>query len=359
MRRMSPGAVDRASGLHPGAGGEMIAPRMTLFQKFATAALVSVIVLIFVGAIVRVTGAGMGCPDWPKCWGRYIPPTKVEDVDLSKVDFSKFERAAKRYGRDPATVTPEHILESFNPVHTWTEYINRLSSLPVGFFSVATMLLAFSRQRRRPWVVAASVLSVILVGVNAWMGKEVVSSDLKPGVLTIHMALAMLLVLPLTYSCWRGTSSPWRIAGDDGFRAKMRRMTALLLLLIFAEGVLGTEIRELNTELAKSHPGMQRAEWIGILEQSAVYLLHRSFSWLILVVAILAYVAARRIGRPGRVATGVVAVVFAQMFLGLIMARVEIHPVVQVLHLGLSAILLALVTLWFSASFKISEASDA
>jgi cytochrome c oxidase assembly protein subunit 15 len=337
----------------------MIGPRMTLFQKFATAALVSVIVLIFVGAIVRVSGAGMGCPDWPKCWGRYIPPTTVEEIDTGKIDFSKFERAAKRYGRDPETVTPEHILENFNPVHTWTEYINRLSSLPVGFFSVGTMVLALLRQRRRPWVVAASVLSVFLVGVNAWMGKEVVSSDLKPGVLTIHMALAMLLVLPLSFMAWRGTSATWAIAGDDSFRRRMRGMTALLLLLIFAEGVLGTEIREINTSLAKAHPGMQRAEWIGILESSWVYLIHRSFSWVIVVAAILAWVWTRRVAKPGMVATGVLVVIFAQMFLGLIMARVEIHPAVQVMHLGLSAILLALGTLWFCGTFKPAGESHA
>ena len=336
----------------------MIGPRMTLFQKFATAALVSVIILIFVGAIVRVSGAGMGCPDWPKCWGRYIPPTKVEEVDLSKLDFAKFERAAKRYGRDPETVTPAHILENFNPVHTWTEYINRLSSLPVGFFSVGTMVLALLRLRRMPWVVAASVFSVILVGVNAWMGKEVVSSDLKPGVLTVHMALAMLLVLPLTFTSWRGTPTPWVISGDDSFRRKMRGMTAVLLLLIFAEGVLGTEIREMNTSLAKAHPGMERAEWVGILESSRVYLIHRSFSWVILVAAILAWVRTRRISKPGKVACGVLAVVFAQMFLGLIMARVEIHPAVQVLHLGLSAILLALSTLWFCGTFRGEAGSE-
>ncbi|MCW1914003.1 COX15/CtaA family protein [Luteolibacter sp. GHJ8] len=319
---------------------------MTLFQKFATAALVSVIVLIFVGAIVRVTGAGMGCPDWPKCWGRYIPPTKVEDVDLSKVDFSKFERAAKRYGRDPATVTPEHILENFNPVHTWTEYINRLSSLPVGFFSVATMVLAFSRQRRRPWVVAASVASVILVGVNAWMGKEVVSSDLKPGVLTIHMALAMILILPLSYAAWAGTERRWRIPAGGPALFRMRMVTVILLLLIFAEGVLGTQIREMNTHLAKTHPGMGRAEWIGVLESSWEYLVHRSFSWGILGTVLLAWWWMKAEGRPGKIATGALAVVIAQMVLGLIMSQVEIHPVVQVAHLGLSAILLALVTVW-------------
>ncbi|MBU6327966.1 MAG: COX15/CtaA family protein, partial [Verrucomicrobia bacterium] len=72
-----------------------------MFQRCALAALVSVIVLIFVGAIVRVTGAGMGCPDWPTCWGCWVPPSKVGDVDFSKLDIQKFQRKAERMGRDP------------------------------------------------------------------------------------------------------------------------------------------------------------------------------------------------------------------------------------------------------------------
>jgi cytochrome c oxidase assembly protein subunit 15 len=327
---------------------------MTRFQKFATAALVAVIVLIFVGAIVRVSGAGMGCPDWPKCWGRWVPPTKVEQVDLSKLSFEKFERAAKRYGRDPSTVTPEHVLNSFNPVHTWTEYINRLTSLPVGFFTVATLVLALLHQRRRPWVRTASALSVLLVGVNAWMGKEVVSSDLEPGVLTVHMALAMLLVLPLSFAVWRGCERPWSIPVDDAMRRRLRGLIGVLLLLIFVEGLLGTRIRELNTELAKTHPGAGRAEWIGILEQTGSYLVHRSFSWVILAASLWAWWLVRRNGAAGVVANGVLGVIFAQMVLGLIMAQVEIHPVVQVLHLGLSGILLALTTIWFCGTWRIT-----
>lgn len=323
---------------------------MTRFQKFATAALVAVIVLIFVGAIVRVSGAGMGCPDWPRCWGCLIPPTDVSQVDLSKLNFEKFQRAAARYGRDPATVTPEHILENFNPVHTWIEFVNRLTSLPVGFFTVATMTLAFLGQRRRPWVCSAAVLSVLLVGVNAWMGKEVVSSDLKPGVLTLHMALAMLLILPLSFSAWRGCEQPWRVPGDEAFRRRMRRLLGVLLLLIFAEGVLGTRIREINSEFAKTHPGLDRSEWIGMLEHSWIYLIHRSFSWVILIAAVVGWFWTRRLGPAGKVASGVLAVVLAQMTLGLVMAQFEIHPVVQVLHLGLSGILLALMTVWFCGS---------
>ena len=332
---------------------------MTRFQKFATAALVAVIVLIFVGAIVRVSGAGMGCPDWPKCWGRWVPPTKVEQVDVTKLPFDKFERAAKRYGRDPSTVTPEHVLESFNPVHTWTEYINRLTSLPVGFFSVATLVLALLTQRGRPWVRSAATISVLLVGVNAWMGKEVVSSDLKPGVLTIHMALAMLLVLPLSFAVWRGCERPWAIPVDDAGRRRLRTIIGVLLLLIFVEGMLGTRIRELNTEFVKTHPGLGREQWIGLLERDWSYLIHRSFSWVILFASIVAWRQVRRNGAAGRVANGVLAVIFAQMILGLIMARVEIHPTVQVLHLGLSGILLALTTIWFCGTWRITGCAEA
>lgn len=325
---------------------------MSLVQKFATTALVAVIVLICVGAIVRVSGAGMGCPDWPRCWGLLIPPTKVEQVDLSKLDFKKFERAAARYGRDPSTVTPEHILENFNAVHTWTEFINRLTALPVGFFSVATLVLALFREGRRPWVPMVAFASVILVGVNAWMGAQVVSSDLKPGVLTVHMALAMLTIFPMTFVAWRGCAQPWSIAGDDGFRRRMRGLIGVLLVLIFVEGVLGTRIREMNSHLAKTHLGLGRAEWIGILESSWTYLIHRSFSWLILAAAAFAWWRSRQSGPAGRTAAGALAVVVGQMVLGLIMARVEIHPVVQVAHLGLSAVLLALVMLWFCGTFR-------
>jgi cytochrome c oxidase assembly protein subunit 15 len=142
------------------------------------------------------------------------------------------------------------------------------------------------------------------------------------------------------------------ISGDDAFRRRMRRIVGVLLLLIFVEGVLGTRIREMNTHLARTHIGMGRAEWIGLLEHSWAYLIHRSFSWVILAAALGSWWMSRKVAAPGRTATGVLVVVLAQMVLGLVMARVEIHPVVQVLHLGLSGILLTLATLWFCGTFK-------
>ena len=82
---------------------------MERFQKVALAALVSLFLLIFMGAIVRVTGSGMGCPDWPTCWGCLIPPWNVEQVDFEKLDIEKFRAKAERAGRDPATITVESL----------------------------------------------------------------------------------------------------------------------------------------------------------------------------------------------------------------------------------------------------------
>lgn len=323
-------------------------PTMNRFQKLAAAALVSVLFLIFVGAVVRVTGAGLGCPDWPKCWGCLVPPWKVEQVDLSKLDFEKFRNKAARLGRDPSTVTPEHILESFNPRHVWTEFINRLCSLPVGFFALATFVASFGRPRGQRVVLFTSMLCLLLVLVNAVMGAMVVYSGLKPGVLTTHMALAMLLITLQAYTVWRGSDQPASLPVTGPARASARAWVIGLFVLVVIEGIMGTQIRELTDEMAKFHGGAPREEWIGELEQTWVYVIHRSFSWLILVAVCVAWWLTREHsgGRPGKAATVTLAIVGVQMVLGLIMARLHIHPVSQVLHVGLAGILLASCVFW-------------
>jgi len=326
--------------------------RGSWFQRLAVAALVSVMVLIFVGAIVRVSGAGLGCPDWPTCWGCLIPPWKKDQVDLSRIDFDKFRAKAERLGRDPESVTPERILDSFNPVHTWTEFGNRLFSLPVGLLTLATFIAASMRRGRRGAVFWAAFGSLLLVLVNAWLGARVVYSGLKPGIITLHMALAMLLMALLVFTAWAGAERRWRI-GLEGPAAKWARLAiAALLVVTVIEGVLGSQIREMTDQMKLEHGGAAREEWVGQLEQTGLYLVHRSFSWVILAVAVVHFLAARRArsGKTGLVERAILGVVLAQMVLGLIMSQVAIHPVVQVLHVGLSSVLLCCEFLWFLAS---------
>ena len=112
-----------------------------IVNRLAWIGLISVIFLVLAGATVRVTGSGLGCPDWPFCWGCWVPPTDAKQIDIASLDLEKFKKHATRKGIDPETITRETILESFNPVQTWIEYGNRLASLPLG---LATLLLAFS-----------------------------------------------------------------------------------------------------------------------------------------------------------------------------------------------------------------------
>jgi cytochrome c oxidase assembly protein subunit 15 len=327
--------------------------RLTGFQKLAVAALVALIVLIFMGAIVRATGAGMGCPDWPRCWGKLIPPTAVEDVDFSKLDLEKFRRKAARYDRDPASITVESMRAEFNPVHVWTEFINRLTSLPVGLLTLGLFIASFWQRPERPAVFWAAFGSIVLVMVNAWMGAKVVESGLHPGTITLHMALAILLMCLLVFTAWRGRADPWRIefAGGGGWLGKLG--LALFVLVVF-EGVMGSQVRELTDQLAHSHPGEMRAAWVGELETTWVYLIHRSFSWLILATAIGFFAGARKFRRGGTswVEKLILSLVLAQMVLGVVLANVGIHPLTQVLHIGLSSILVSTLFLWLLGCFR-------
>ena len=325
---------------------------MVRFQKLATAALVSVLLLMFVGAIVRVTGSGMGCPDWPTCWGCLIPPTKVEDVNFDKLPVERFQKRAEREGRDPATITREELRTEFNPRHVWTEFINRLCSLPVGIFSLATFIAAFWQRPQRPLVFWIAFASLLLVLVNAWMGARVVYSGLKPGVLTTHLALAMMLLGALSYCAWRGTDHPWRASISPAAAKRLRVAISVLLVAIVAEGIMGSQIRELTDEMAKSHLLAPRSEWIGELEHRWIYLIHRSFSWAVLAASVWAFWIAKRHGSPGRVGTVVLGIVLAQMVLGVVMSQIHLYAWVQVLHVGLAAVLLAFTWLWLFGSHR-------
>lgn len=317
------------------------------YQKLAVAALVSVLFLIFVGATVRVTGAGMGCPDWPTCWGLLIPPTSVEEVDFDKLDIAKFQRKAERMGRDPSTISEETLRRDFNPRHVWTEFVNRLCSLPVGFFSLAIFIAAFWQRKDRPHVFWLSFAALLLVLANAIMGARVVYSGIAPGVLTSHLALAMLLICVLTHCVWAGTPQPWKVR-MSGKAPLVRKAVALLLVAVVAEGILGSQIREMTDELSKAHLDAPRESWIGQLESTSIYLIHRSFSWAILLLAAFAFILAKR-NQPGGVTPtqiGVMLIMLSQMALGLIMAQIHIYSWVQVIHVGLASILLSLVFRW-------------
>src|SRR6478609_7927833 len=110
------------------------------FQRINLFSIITLFVLILAGGVVRSSGSGMGCPDWPKCFGRYIPPTTASELPadykqtyadkrLAKnqkfakmLDVFGYDQLATRIRNDKSILVPEE----FNSTRTWTEYINRL-----------------------------------------------------------------------------------------------------------------------------------------------------------------------------------------------------------------------------------------
>ena len=172
-----------------------------IVHRLAWVALLSLILLVVVGATVRVTGSGLGCPDWPTCWGCLIPPTSADQINVDKLDLEKFKKHAARKGIDPDSITRETILDSFDPVHTWIEFTNRLASLPLGFATLFLFLFSlggkYASETKKLWVIGLSFFCLADVIVNAVMGAMVVRSGLQPGIITLHMALAFLLIVVL------------------------------------------------------------------------------------------------------------------------------------------------------------------
>jgi len=172
------------------------------------------------------------------------------------------------------------------------------------------------------------------------LGKNVVESGLKPGVITLHMALAILLLCVQVYIVFAGGERKPVIRLPE--RGAWVLGLVLFLAVVF-EGVMGSQVREMTDTLAKEHRDVARSEWAGELARTTVYLVHRSFSWAILALGVAFFWKTR--GTSGDFALGargtICGIVAAQMVLGVTMAHVSVFPVVQVLHIGLSSVFVA------------------
>lgn len=329
---------------------------MNRFQRIALTAFICLEVLIFVGAMVRATGSGLGCPDWPFCYGCWVPPTSADQIDFTKLNIEKFKAKAAQHGRDPATITPESLKAEFDPVAVWVEYCNRLSSIPLSLSVLVLLIASFGKvQGRRAWVRGAVWIALLCLLLNAWLGARVVLSGLKPGTITLHMALAILMLCVLVYAVWAGTDKPWRLGVG---RSTPRTVAFLLFALVVGEGIMGSQVRELTDHLAAVHSGHARSEWVKELEQSWIYLVHRSFSWLVLGFAIWFVRSMKSMrGSLGWLEKSILGLVFAQMLLGIILSQVGIVRVAQILHIGLSSLLVSALFLMLLVTGKPRAAS--
>ena len=110
---------------------------------------------------------------------------------------------------------------------------------------------------------------------------------------------------------------------------------------------MGSQLREQTDQLAQASAGLDRSEWIDQLGATLVYKVHRSFSWTLLITSALVLFWISK-AKSGSIAEPkwIFAMVVAMMLMGIVLAHVAIFQVVQVLHVGCTAVLLAITWHW-------------
>lgn len=323
-------------------------------RRISGIALTLTFVVILAGSIVRMTGSGMGCPDWPKCFGLLIPPTTASEVMFD--DHRTYDAGNMVIMNDTLWVAqhttqlgvwqrrdwkkyPHHDYAIFNPLHTWVEYVNRLATviygIPVLLLLPLSWLVFRRTHNRLPLLAAALINGAVLY--EAWLGKLVVDGVLEKGSVTLHMAGSLALIGLLTwYRFVLMAPSPGVVQGFH----RLRWWMALIWLLSVAQIFMGAQVREATDDISMMQP--DRSEWIAMMP--FIFKLHRSMSWLLLLVALtVGFMAYKSIPRWNNIAN-VVVMVLVSMVLGITLSEGDMPSFAQPLHLLSGALLFYVAT---------------
>jgi len=298
---------------------------MSNFRRFAFLTTIATYFLIFIGGLVRVSGAGLGCPDWPQCFGRWIPPTSINQV-------------------------PSGMAGQFNMTLAWIEYINRLCGMTVGILILITAVWAIVKLKSHKKILYPAIAAAVLTAFQGWQGSVLVSSLLEPIVITVHMLLALLIVSLLIYTTFQAyfIENKDRFDTQDRVPKELSRWFGWLWLLGLIQILFGTQIRSAIEMIQKEYPNMQSGEWLG----QVGFLNHIHMLIGILLLAFTWYVFTKVKPYRNKISSLVnqsvyatVVVVTIQLILGLVFVLFDLRPLTQVFHLWLASIYIGMVLL--------------
>jgi len=236
---------------------------MLRFRTLGLLTILFVYLVIIAGSVVRASGAGMGCPDWPTCFGQWIPPT-----DEAQLPANYHEIYAQRGYENT----------EFNPVKTWTEYSNRLVGVTLGLLILLTAWSSRHYLKSDKTVFFLSLSTVFLVGFQGWLGSVVVASNLQPFKITLHMLLALILVALLIYTVTRSQRDFLMQLDVSLLPTKVKTVLMVALGMTLLQIAMGTQVREAVDGIALAQ--VERQFWRE--DFPILFYIHRSFSSIIL-----------------------------------------------------------------------------
>ena len=278
---------------------------MSRFAKLAIAAAVATYALIVVGGLVRATDSGLGCPDWPLCFGAWVPPAEL---------------------------------------HAWIEHSHRLvAALAVGPLvgAVAVITVFSARRRDRPLLVAAVVAGVLVI-VQAALGGQVVIQGLRRELVTAHLAMALTVLALTIFIADRAAHGPM-----PGRRSALPTwLISLTGLAVFAQMLLGSWVTGHDAGLAYGDFPLMGGRVVPVVSsvEQAINVAHRALAVLVLGLVLWMGWAVRRSSAgplPRRLTAVAIALVLVQLALGAANIWSRLSAVFVVPHLAVGAALFA------------------
>ena len=255
---------------------------------------VLVYLVIAAGATVRMTGSGMGCPDWPKCFGYIIPPTDRSQLDWKKKhNYKKGEiiivneslyvavndfTSTKIYNSKNWMAYTKHEYSIFNSTHTWVEFLNRLLGAVAGLVTLLLFITSIFRFKMDYFKTLFSFFVILGMGFQAWLGKLVVDSNLISYKISTHMGMALLIILLLVFLLERENHLKIDFPRKKSFKILI---LISLIMTVFQIG-LGVQVREF-VDVQTDYWGLEnKSNWLA--KAPILFYIHRSFSLIVLAV---------------------------------------------------------------------------
>lgn len=296
------------------------------FRRLGMLTICAVYVVILAGGIVRASGAGMGCPDWPTCFGQWIPPTSEAQLPTNYHEIY----AARGYENT-----------QFNPVKTWTEYTNRLVGVTIGFLIFLTAWSSRIYLKSDKPVFYLAVTAFLLVGFQGWLGSTVVSSNLNPLKITLHMVVALLIVALLIYTITRSQRESFAKIDLNALPAKFPTVLNAVLIMSLIQITMGTQVRE-AVDFISHDLALERQFWRE--DFPIIFYVHRSFSSLILFTnAWLVWRLWQNVARNHPIVKAgflLMGLIVTAILAGISLDRLGMPPVAQPIHLLMANIIL-------------------
>ena len=302
---------------------------MKAFRRFSCFTTAATYFLIFLGGLVRVSGAGLGCPDWPRCFGRWFPPISYRQLP------------------------PEFDPNLFNFTLAWIEFSNRLVGLLVGILIVILAVWAIAKYRRNPKILVPSIIAAVLVAFQGWQGGQVVLSELAPFLVSVHLIIAFIIAALMIYISQQAYYLEYQDTEKDTvYPGWIKNGTRLLWLMIIVQVISGTQMRE-AIELKIAQFPLSSVSAI-ISQIGSIKYLHPLWG---VAVAVLTWVIAYNILKKSSIpsyltwqgAWTMTGLVLLQLVFGFVLVFLGMPDIVQALHLWIAGLMTGIVLMPLAA----------